>query len=128
MTLSYTEVFALYPKVNEETLQILGRGDLTIFSVDIYTKGLQGGKYLEGNRDELEAAVVHKGDIVAWPKVMAMGMERGEPTKGHSAGLCQSRDWRCRLITQEFPTRKSAFFTCLHRHKCNMCYLMEPDT
>lgn len=84
MTLSCTEVFSLYPKVNEETLQIWGRGDLTRFSVDIYTKGLQGGKYLEGNRDELEAAV---GDIVAWPKVMAMEMERGEPTKGHSAGL-----------------------------------------
>ena len=36
---------------------------------------------MEGDREELEAAVVHKGDIVAWPKVMAMGMERGEVTK-----------------------------------------------
>lgn len=57
-------------------LQILGMGELPDlgFYEDLYG----------GYRDELEAAVVHERDIVAW--LVVMGMHREESVKGHSTG------------------------------------------
>lgn len=44
------------------------------------------GRKKTRDRDQLEAIMAQERDIVAWPMVMVMGIEREGTAKGHSAG------------------------------------------
>lgn len=88
---NYTKVFEFDPRVNEEMLWILRKRvdqiwDLRKFTtLKVFGMGNTWGKRRTRDGDQLEA-VVQERAIVAWPRVLAVGMERGGLAKGHGAG------------------------------------------
>lgn len=60
--------------------------DLRKFTILKFSRmGNIWGKRKTRDRDQLEVVVQERAKV-AWPRVLAVGMERGGPVKGHSTG------------------------------------------